>query len=102
MDPAREAGYPRRLMARQTVFGQAGPYDDQARRVLIETGAALAVVIVLDGKHGRGISVASDTSRPGAAEMAMGGIPLATLLRQMASVLEGGYQPDGGVLSSRR
>jgi hypothetical protein len=43
-------------------IGEAGRYDEQAIVALDETGADVIVLIVVNGKHGHGLSVSSNDS----------------------------------------
>jgi hypothetical protein len=68
--------------------GKRGSYDDLARLVRKEASAQTAIVIILDGRHGSGMSEASIDHQLAPSK-------LAELLRLMASRLEGGVRADG-------
>lgn len=74
----------------QTVVGHAGRYDDIAEKALREADAKGVVLIVIEGKHGFGMSV---PTRP---EAAIGvNMHLPALLRAAADLIEQGHGPDG-------
>lgn len=77
-------------MRKEKVVGHAGRYDDIAIRAREEAGAKGVVLIVVDGKHGFGMSV---PTRPGAAVGVNMHLP--ALLRSVADLIEQGHGPDG-------
>jgi len=74
--------------------GHAGRYDEICERLALDLKAAAAVLIVIGGRHGSGMSVSVDP-KGGLTGVAMGGDELAALLREMAEKLEAGEGPDG-------
>ncbi len=85
----------------ETIFGTPGKYDDDAKRVLVETDASVVVLIVIDGKRGQGFSCCGNPARPEAVATIMGGNKLAQLLRRMADMLDAGAPPAGVVRQKR-
>lgn len=74
----------------EKVVGHAGRYDDIAIRAMKEAGAKGLVMIVIEGKHGFGMSV------PTLAEAVIGvNMHLPALLRSVADLIEQGHGPDG-------
>jgi len=77
-------------MRKERVVGHAGRYDDIAIRALEEAGAKGVVLIVVEGKHGFGMSV---PTRPEASIVV--NMQLPALLRSVADLIEQGHGPDG-------
>lgn len=73
----------------EKVVGHAGRYDDIAIRALKEAQAKGVVMIVIEGKHGFGMSV---PTLPEAIGVSM---HLPALLRSVADLIEQGHGPDG-------
>lgn len=74
--------------------GRSGRYDEICERLGLDLKAAAAVLIVIGGRHGSGMSVSIDP-KGGLTGVAMGGDELAALLREMADKLDAGQGPDG-------
>lgn len=83
-------------MSRVQVDGKAGKYDDACGRAAAETGAALAILIVMDGHKGHGLSCVAD-SRKGMGGVIVGSSPkkLAELLRLYADMFDKSEGPNG-------
>jgi hypothetical protein len=74
--------------------GHAGKYDEICERLSLDLKASAVVLIVVDGRHGHGMSVSVDPAKPGAVAMATGG-ELAQLIRNVADQLDAGEAPGG-------
>lgn len=75
--------------------GRAGRYDEIAERLAHDLKAAAVVLLVVDGRHGNGMSISADPRR-GGAPLALGD-GLAALLRIMADKLDSGEASPNGV-----
>lgn len=73
-----------------SVVGHAGRYDEIAIRALMEAQAKGLVMIVIDGKHGFGLSVSALPESAVAVNMS-----LPELLRRVADCIEQRAVPDG-------
>lgn len=78
--------------------GNAGKYDQICERLGLDLKAAAVVLIVVDGRHGNGMSVCIDPK--GEHADIGGGAQLAELLRRMAEMIEAGERPDGTRLTA--
>lgn len=74
--------------------GSAGRYDEICERLGLDLKAAAVVLIVVEGRHGSGMSVSVDP-KGGHARMLVGGDLLSALLRKMADQLDAGAGPGG-------
>jgi hypothetical protein len=74
--------------------GHAGNYDIVCERLGLDLKAAAVVLLVLGGRHGSGMSVCIDP-KGGLSQVAMGGLELASLLRECAEKIEAGHGPQG-------
>lgn len=69
--------------------GEAGKYDAIAERLSLDLKAAGVVLIVIDGRHGSGLSVSINPAKPHARELSSGGL-LAQALRAAADQIDAG------------
>jgi len=74
--------------------GRSGRYDEICERLGLDLKAAAAVLIVIGGRHGDGMSASFDP-KGGVTGNPIGEGELAALLREMAEKLEAGERPDG-------
>lgn len=74
------------MTERTTQLGREGKYDQIAQTLCKDLKAGAVVLVVLDGRHGNGMSVSAS---PGHQELAFG-VGLAELLHKMAEQLETG------------
>lgn len=86
------------MTERSTQLGRAGKYDQVAKNLCTDLKAGAVVLIVVDGRHGNGMSVSAKAGNEGLAF----GEGLAELLRKMAEQLETGAVagPSGALFTS--
>lgn len=64
---------------------EPGKYDDEAERIMAKYNAEMALLLVIGGRHGHGMSVCINANNPNAEEM---GASVPRLLRHMADLIE--------------
>jgi hypothetical protein len=81
-------------MPKTTQVGNAGKYDQISERLSLDLKADVVLLLVLNGRHGTGLSVSANPAKPGALEKAHGG-GLAAMLRYAADALDAGEPANG-------